>query len=1839
MLLLLELLVALLFALGAATLVYTRRGTTAALTCLSGGAAMLTLLVAAMYFITRPEGAWKQSARIAWTGLESNSASVPIKLGCGADVPGLVWPNNAGSPCLTWQLLAGNRGVISIQGNGAFMMEDGKVKSGVALIIGARAKFQSLSLERHPRKWYCFIPSCDEHLRLIDARGNTVGDDIPIDTQKQRVILLLPRLESILAQLRMTNDPLNLRTALDIEIEAGKIHLFIGNTDWRAIDETSRFSEEIDSTAHTWELFFPLRRLTIHLDATESGAPAVLFHPQWIWTSPLPEPAADLAKLRPITVAASALPGDFSFLLPVARDREEAAPRIDIVLEGDRFYAPDEKMKPALSGSGTLSEKRIGWGDTSVRLAIVTQNSRLNLLSIPLFAAILLYVLAVHLLFRPPLSGRAQLISAVLLHVFWTLLVLRLMMALRYGSDASRVDGVSVEAVAFALFSLIAFPVALAVGFRTSVDAGLIPRGLPRINVAVQLLAILAITAVFSLLVPYFANSLWDDLPSRYMTSVFRPLLTRVFFFLAATWLAVLIVSRYILDGSQLPLPRWLVGLLRSAGEIRCFRWIAGGLGPQFFWPMFGGTQRMPGGAATHRVLSMWILGAFALMVAGLMLIGIAFQVTGGTKFIQEIVSPLLLCWMPAILWISSRAQFPPGSRVHRRGGTEWAFWMVTGCLLVGVPVFCVPWLMKDAGGVISTVSVFLPLSLLLISGWAPLRICGLPLMWLVLAVSAGSVTWIQFGSILEGPLAPGELGSRVIAFRGGDAAQTKVLHNPTIRDGNHGSITAGKIAAGIQHGWENRAMIHQGNWWGLGFGNAPSRRSQIPQDTLQADSTFSFFIASEHGWVGAISLLLIYALPFIVLLLAIEGDVDIGLSVALVVGGSFLLEAIFHSAMNVGLIPFSGRNLPLLSANSPTDGVRWAILFGLALRALAWNRTGDSDSTIIARAVVQFRMAPLRCIPVGSIGFAGRVGASVGGIRNLFRQGSRPRFFLEQSLVPSAALVVIALGMAGHIGDPALASPFHWGPLMQRINQLAQEGKIRFDFPSKRIVLDPTLTKSGVSLLEQEVARFNALPESVRLHGAHASSGDSFHMEMRALRNIGQYDEMMKNWRSRFRAQTDFLRPLLLELEPPNVFADAEGNIRYDTPLFEVTANNSWNSSVSFEQPRGPEDFPVIGYGSVAQPVWTVAGEGFRFAVPATSSAGTQSSMRILVRQGKSRVTMRPVPYAAAMKIEVELPRGRRVTWGTLRGRGGKLQLTTGALESQLVRNGRAGPVLGRAKTVDLELGDVIQQPSTIEGGVRLAFSVGKANHRALVGPAWVMGHWRLASNDEPSIPWTRYLMTALPAERKRLGASFQEHYRLLTLRPNLQEAAQRFTENVGRSTYDNYIRIINSQSWRRPKGEEPLALPPRVAIAVVSLPVGEVRAMGGWPRMSSSNSWGRSGEGDWKPPGGWLSDAAPPVVRRRYEIERNFDSMVMGSSTKPLWGTIVERIHPGISQKLSVRGDSKTEDTAFGIKIADGPWKTESSKGIDGSEWCDFSGFLAYSSNRFQVRQGLLALAVPGERGVPQSEGPSTSVAESMGNSRPWGRMPKFDNEIGFSSSFPDKIHSLEKTKLAAFWDSMYGVPVENEARIRRSFWTGDGRHDYGSQFGHRGLDSISPPSPNFAWSTIETTRIYISMLLGGATNRWANVDFAAAYGTAITGKPYVPHILEIAKEKVLANPTRESFAPISAILHRGSEGAVNIGTLSGKINPTVLKSLRSIPGVHIYAKTGTLDSGGPDDTDTSRVVMAIVRWDETGKSVKKGLVFSLVIENSRAGEAVRQLGRFMETNLEEIRRELVD
>ncbi|TAK45289.1 MAG: hypothetical protein EPO27_10755 [Betaproteobacteria bacterium] len=520
----------------------------------------------------------------------------------------------------------------------------------------------------------------------------------------------------------------------------------------------------------------------------------------------------------------------------------------------------------------------------------------------------------------------------------------------------------------------------------------------------------------------------------------------------------------------------------------------------------------------------------------------------------------------------------------------------------------------------------------------------------------------------------------------------------------------------------------------------------------------------------------------------------------------------------------------------------------------------------------------------------------------------------------------------------------------------------------------------------------------------------------------------------------------------------------------------------------------------------------------------------------------------------------------------------------------------------------------------------VKSATDLQFIGPAWVNGRWRTAVDLTIDIPWSRQLAAGLRDEWHRLGgAEATRHYGKLSFDVDLQNAAMDFTMRKGRLRHEQLLAMRRTDVRQ--------ALPPRIALSILEVPSGQVLALGGWPRMSPFRTWGQN-PGGWLPSASWLESTAPTAIVLRYGGDRNFDLIEMGSATKPLFAAAVLRRTPQLDKYLRTRGTSgeKQENSVFGIPIRGRAWPVPA----DG-RWRDVTGYMAVSDNRYETRLAFLGLA-QFSNGNPV-EDPKAGVSPSHGESirtppSPWRRYPAFPPELGFSAAQPNAITNLHQTELASNFFSMFRVRRNDEdpGRIKRSFWTLQDDADPTNHLSDR-LLYLSPPSPNFRLDLIHNPREYVSLALGGAENRWANVDFAAAFASVVIGKPIAAHL---PSGSVRHSESRASFEDAARRLRPGLAAvAQSGGTAYKSLQATkALDALRNL-GVRIYAKTGTLST---DDgrTETSRLVVALIRWkNEIRGEIESGVVISLVAEHAHTGFASLRVGEFITENRETLQR----
>jgi len=1202
-----------------------------------------------------------------------------------------------------------------------------------------------------------------------------------------------------------------------------------------------------------------------------------------------------------------------------------------------------------------------------------------------------------------------------------------------------------------------------------------------------------------------------------------------------------------------------------------------------------------------------WLVLFISLLV---MLVGIRllqYGLPASFKMLQEVATPLVFYWIPAELLLAATL-VRTSSMIGSRNDIGW----MRALIVVGtifVAVFLLPIAVKDAGGLLAAAAVFISATVVLVASKRPLKVGLICLGFLVLIGASVGTLVLNLDALHSTPGTPGEARVRILAFRDGEALKAGLAWFSLRRDDATGVVSEQKIANAIEHTWENQAIAHEGRWWGLGFGEAPTRRSQVRQNTIQADSAFSFYVLSEYGFAGGLFLMVAYLVPL--LLIVSEPRNSFGLKLAASIAMSFFLEAAFHALMNLGALPFTGRDLPLLAVNSGSDLWRWTILLVVLAHAATWQ---PEPVFFAQREAGKWpSWAPLAIVLAVPVAFLGWLTVQ------------------SQSLVRSQTV----------------ASIFDWSPMLGEVNQLALRGELKYDRNSHSIIFNKPKEFAGTTLLEQEVVRFNALTETEKIEGLLAHHPADYMARLSAVQRVEDWQALMNELREADTQTGPSVRPSLFRLvrvraarEEDEEASDESGDgdpdegeqewqgsdpvlPELDEPL-QVRANPEFNTQVSFDAAPEPGDMPLVRWAGAHSGVWTVKGDSFELSASL---------------DGQARVkTVTLVPENGSLLLS-----------GSTKGESRRLEICT-----QPTVSSKQKPCLGvfevaSSKVVftpavpGRKLGSVwfwkdkfaLGQPVDLKNGeqVRLRlpndnrdhdFSISESSESSLVGPAWVRGQWISTYDPDHNIPWTGYLSRALTRGHRHSTEPGTQEFDALTLDARLQAAAQRFTANRGQALY---TRRVGGK--RRPT----LRLPPRVALSVIRIPDGRAVALGGWPRMSSETFWYQEA-GDWVPPLSWVEEHAPASIRAHYGGDRNFDKMLMGSTTKPLWASVVLNLHPGLASKLMVRGPKIAENAIFGIPIKGKAWEAPYSYGLNG-EWCDLSSYLAHSDNRYQVRLGTLALAERGAGGLPESETPifSPSTQESMDGGRSaWRRYPRFPLEVKFNYKNPGALGGLPDSSMAERWRKQFGVGIKSgELSYRTSFWTRSEADDHliGQSSSIRRptslLNVISPEAADLALDHIESPRQYINLLLGGGSNMWANVDFAAAFATAVTGQPTLSHItqgdVKFLEDRVTSVMEASMIQPGTNAVLTNSQG-----TAYTAFRGRPLSVLRQFG--EVYGKTGTLRQH-KDTEPVSRIVVAVVRWSPDHKSVKDGLVFSMVVERGGTGVAASWLADFVTEN----------
>ncbi len=1664
---------------------------------------------------------WRDSAQIAWTGVEASNK--PMVIGGAREEAIVGWPNGAFSPKLTVAAANNQSASLEIANGLGFVFDENSKQflNGEVIKPDETKTLDDYSL-KHSTGWF------GKHYFEFFKDGKSIAK-FSLTTAKTKVFALETQLERSATEYGSSVALFNLqRWASGIRLlltEEGEV---------RILERQMIYKQNCDMPCKLKILWTTLH---IPFEVRKESEKIILnFPPPWRLASPIPaakrvlnEPPANSntptknspsasgnknsdavkpeVKTIPLTITSCPRPNDIAFVLPFGQGLNDSRTSINLLEKSgfetifqtgvvdtrdDLRDAVPEKYLPNIKKgevSGMTSTTAARTGPYSFLLATVKDLPGMKKTAWLMSLAFLSFCGGLILVYARMREQDLWMIYG-LMTVLWDFLAFRLLLAFRYTLDPSRLDGLAVSGVTTALVGLAVAPGLILFGCRLRRDLSGFPAD-EKYRKRALLWAGGYLGFIFLIFLYEYATAptLWQNLPTRYVPSlhlVFKIFAGMVFLFL---FLAVFATYGTVKGKKGYrPEQTLFVGvwsfLVERLSDAAKKRWETLAVANHMKWAM--------------RIAYLIFGVLVAVVIWGVIPAAMSLIPTVRKSF-QEIIAPLLFCWPVAVFWLSSKRVFTPDEQTKRPNAMNTFFWAFVTLL---PPVFLLPLAIRDVGSIMGALSIFVSVVVVLLASKS--RYCGwVALVTLVSGFLLASFVYVETRTMIPGLF--GEAEIRLLNFREESAVQDYILFANSVKGEDPTALPVQKLRNAYQHTWENKAIAHVGGWFGLPFGKAPAERSQVRLDTIEYDSVFSFFILSEHGVIGSLFLLLLYAMPLTIILFVGRQRFEMGKAVAAVIAGAFLLEGLIHAAMNLNALPFTGRDLPLLAINSVSDLMRWTILFGLATMTVFWRYDGAGKEKPEALSVISSNF--------------NATGNSA---------SNPPSENLPRYVMAAIVIAIIPLFMIGYIifssltivYDSRLDEPFGWDEVLENVQKMARLEILKVNQQDKTIFIDPTkLPVSQGMLLSEEVKRFNALPPEERDEETYVQG---LMGNLNRVKDFGEYNKILEEAKNLSLQAGSGRRPSIFKIVR-STQVDEEGNVTKGD--YRVEPNPDFNVRLSFTAGNDRADIPQV----------------------------------------------------------------------TLRN-----------------------------------AGDVV------------------------IGSAWVMGRWILATNYDAPLPWSANLAAAINSETSRLGAAEEanQRYGTLSLDKNLQLAAINFAALKGRGLFDSLLKatppVTPTTNNKTPIAEvDEARIPPRVALAIVNLSgdgFGETLALGGWPKITSDLFWkkesfGTPGQVEWIPPGSWVENEAPRFLRTRYEGDRNFDRIIMGSTTKPIWATAVLGVHPGLDQRLRVGGSDALESDVFGINLAR-QWK------VTPNVWRDFNSYLTFSDNRYEVRLGFLGLAEKSGNEVATESAISPSKKESMNASTTaWQRYPKFPNLIGFSKDQQRELLNLHQTPLALNLRNMYGVGLtHNEMRHKISFWTKNEADNYFDVAQNRKNSPtrlfrwISPLAPNFELDQVNSPEAFVTLLLGGGTNLWANVDFAAAFGACVTGTPVVAHIVRNQREVELTTD-RKPFPDIAGKIRAGLAGVVTQGTARAGFQSTGAKAfLSSLNGVEVYAKTGTLKADD-QSRDTSRIVVALIKWNAGKTAVRKGLVFSLVAEQARRGTATLWLGEFFTANQVLIRQWLND
>lgn len=390
--------------------------------------------------------------------------------------------------------------------------------------------------------------------------------------------------------------------------------------------------------------------------------------------------------------------------------------------------------------------------------------------------------------------------------------------------------------------------------------------------------------------------------------------------------------------------------------------------------------------------------------------------------------------------------------------------------------------------------------------------------------------------------------------------------------------------------------------------------------------------------------------------------------------------------------------------------------------------------------------------------------------------------------------------------------------------------------------------------------------------------------------------------------------------------------------------------------------------------------------------------------------------------------------------------------------------------------------------------------------------------------------------------------------------------------------------------------------------------------------------------------------VGKKRNDTNENLKLHPVGSSTKIFMAAAAAHHYPELLSLELAPHPPGEEKNLVGYPLKEGYKLRSHAPFIGESGTTDFPAYIARSCNRYHAVLMTLSLARDNVTATGKQDNlfsgialNDTPVDPANGEIYLAGNVLDRQPDLSYFVS-PRTDGTLECTNLES---SELALNLERMFDVKRKYYEGSGDffspEPWNVLFARLGLQqrpdlypafySIMPQTVNLGFNlNIDFRLDFISILFGGATNRWNNIRLAEATSRLVTNQKvrarFVEKITE--EDRELQEPVASEALGLHPQVHaqilRGMEAVPAPGGTAGDLYP-MLQNLKARTrfqhALEFYGKTGTpfrkeIRLGQQELYSSIFLFTAILRNTQTGK-IEDGLTFAVYVEDQGEHKAV--------------------